>query len=134
MKRILAFFTALVLFFVTILGLRVITYWLIPKEDPAFCVWPLEDKENRITGLTQNILSESIPVFGSSEFQHGLDTPYHPVNLFAGSDFHPLLLGAGYYQSLYHAITLAAIAPFAKEPTIIKGIGHIRFQECNRRC
>ncbi len=30
------------------------------------------------------------------------------------------------------AITLAAIAPFAKEPTIIKGIGHIRFQECNR--
>ncbi len=30
------------------------------------------------------------------------------------------------------AITLAAIAPFAKEPTTIKGIGHIRFQECNR--
>ncbi|MBQ8822963.1 MAG: 3-phosphoshikimate 1-carboxyvinyltransferase [Lachnospiraceae bacterium] len=30
------------------------------------------------------------------------------------------------------AITLAAIAPYAKEPTTIKGIGHIRFQECNR--
>ena len=30
------------------------------------------------------------------------------------------------------AITLAAIAPFAKEPTTITGIGHIRFQECNR--
>lgn len=30
------------------------------------------------------------------------------------------------------AITLAAVAPFAKEPTVIKGIGHIRFQECNR--
>lgn len=30
------------------------------------------------------------------------------------------------------AITLAAIAPFAKDPTTITGIGHIRFQESDR--
>ena len=30
------------------------------------------------------------------------------------------------------AITLAAIAPFADSPTVITGIGHIRFQESNR--
>lgn len=30
------------------------------------------------------------------------------------------------------AITLAAIAPFATSPTTIKGIGHVRFQECDR--
>ena len=30
------------------------------------------------------------------------------------------------------AITLAAIAPFATSPTTITGIGHIRFQECDR--
>ena len=30
------------------------------------------------------------------------------------------------------AITLAAIAPYAKGPTTITGIGHIRFQECDR--
>ncbi len=30
------------------------------------------------------------------------------------------------------AITLAAIAPFADSPTVITGIGHIRFQECDR--
>ncbi len=30
------------------------------------------------------------------------------------------------------AITLASIAPFADAPTTIRGIGHIRFQECNR--
>ncbi len=30
------------------------------------------------------------------------------------------------------AITLAALAPFADAPTTIRGIGHIRFQECNR--
>ncbi len=30
------------------------------------------------------------------------------------------------------AITLAAIAPFADSPTVIRGIGHIRFQECDR--
>ena len=30
------------------------------------------------------------------------------------------------------AITLAAIAPFATSPTTIRGIGHIKYQECNR--
>lgn len=30
------------------------------------------------------------------------------------------------------AITLAALAPFADGPTTIRGIGHIRYQECNR--
>lgn len=30
------------------------------------------------------------------------------------------------------AITLAAIAPYAQGPTTITGIGHIRFQECDR--
>ncbi|MDE5747081.1 MAG: 3-phosphoshikimate 1-carboxyvinyltransferase [Acetatifactor sp.] len=30
------------------------------------------------------------------------------------------------------AITLAAIAPYADSPTTITGIGHIRFQECDR--
>ncbi|MCR5477281.1 MAG: 3-phosphoshikimate 1-carboxyvinyltransferase [Lachnospiraceae bacterium] len=30
------------------------------------------------------------------------------------------------------AITLAAIAPFAQGPTVIRGIGHIRHQECDR--
>ena len=30
------------------------------------------------------------------------------------------------------AITLSAIAPFADSPTIIRGIGHIRYQESNR--
>lgn len=30
------------------------------------------------------------------------------------------------------AMTLAAIAPFAEEPVKIRGIEHIRFQECNR--
>jgi len=30
------------------------------------------------------------------------------------------------------AITVAALAPFAETPTTISGIGHIRFQECDR--
>ena len=41
---------------------------------------------------------------------HGSDTAYHPAQVFAGSDFHPMLIGAGYYQSLSHATTLASIA------------------------
>jgi len=30
------------------------------------------------------------------------------------------------------AITVAAMAPFADAPTTIRGIGHVRFQECDR--
>lgn len=112
MKKISAFLAALALFLFTAATLSLAARRLVPKEEPSFCTWTLEEKENYLSGLKENLLTDSIPVFGSSEFQHGLDTPYHPANLFADSDFHPLLLGGGYYQSLYHAITLAAIEPY----------------------
>lgn len=57
----------------------------------------------------ENMSENGYPIFGSSEFQHGKENFYHPSQVFSGTDFQPMLIGAGYYQSLSHAITLASI-------------------------
>lgn len=111
MKNMKAFLTALLLFAVTAAGCH---FYISGREDlnnPEFSTWSIEDKSKNYNGLVANLNEASIPVFGSSEFQHGTDSPYHPANVFAGTSFNPMLIGAGYYQSLSHAITLAAIEP-----------------------
>lgn len=77
------------------------------QGDVAF-LHILEQLGCRITDTGQGILAEP-PVSGSI---HGIE-----ADMSACSD---------------QAITLAAIAPFADTPTTITGIGHIRFQECDR--
>ncbi|MDO4298761.1 MAG: D-alanyl-lipoteichoic acid biosynthesis protein DltD [Lachnospiraceae bacterium] len=106
-----AFLLALLLFAVTVTGCH---FYIGSREslnNPVFSTWSAEDKAKNREGLMANMNEGSIPVFGSSEFQHGTDTPYHPASVFAGNRFNPMLIGAGYYQSLSHAITLAAIEP-----------------------
>ncbi len=45
-------------------------------------------------------------------------------------DFHGVDIDMSGFSD--QAITIAAMAPFADAPTTIRGIGHIRFQECDR--
>ncbi|MFR9062697.1 MAG: D-alanyl-lipoteichoic acid biosynthesis protein DltD [[Clostridium] scindens] len=40
-------------------------------------------------------------------------------NMFKGNVFQPMLLGAGHYQSLSHAITLAAIEPAMENRKVV---------------
>ncbi len=109
MKRVKAFLTALFLFAVTVAGCHVYIQGRVSVNNPEFSIWPEEEKGKSLAGLTENMNEESFPVFGSSEFQHGTETIYHPMSIFSQSRFNPMLIGAGYYQSLSHAVTLAAI-------------------------
>lgn len=110
MRRVKAFLTALVLFLLTVGGCHLYIRDKAVIEDRAsFGTFPSEEKGKLRVALTENLSDQGFPVFGSSEFQHGTDTPYHPAQVFAGSDFEPMLIGAGYYQSLSHAVTLASI-------------------------
>lgn len=111
MKRMKAFLTALLLFVLTAVGCHLYIKDRVAVNNPKFSTWSAESKGKSLAGLTGNMNEGSFPVFGSSEFQHGADTPYHPANIFAGNRFNPMLIGAGYYQSLSHAVTLAAIEP-----------------------
>lgn len=109
MKRMKAFLAALLLFAVTVTGCHLYIQNRVAVDNPHFSTWSAEEKGKSLAGLTGNMNEASFPVFGSSEFQHGVDTPYHPSGVFAESRFNPMLIGAGYYQTLSHSVTLSAI-------------------------
>lgn len=111
MKNIKAFLIAFLLFAVTAAGCHVYISSRADLNNPEFSTWSEDEKSRNRSGLVENLNEASVPVFGSSEFQHGTDTPYHPAQVFAGTSLNPMLIGAGYYQSLSHAIALAAIEP-----------------------
>lgn len=110
MKRIKAFFLAFLLFAVTVVGCHFYITREASMDSKVLGTLASEEKGKLRTALVNNIDENGYPVFGSSEFMHGTDTPYHPAQVFADSDFHPMLIGAGYYQCLSHATTLASIA------------------------
>lgn len=65
--------------------------------------------------VIENIAYTTMPVFGSSEFNHGNDTEYHPTNLFAHTNVDLMIYGTSYCQSLNLAIGLGAIEPQLKK-------------------
>lgn len=109
MNKVIAFITALVLFLSTAYGLHRYSLENLALDNNAFSTWSNETKFGSPDGIKANLNKDTLVVFGSSEFQHGNDTIYHPKSMFQGFSFNPMLIGAGYYQSLSHAITLASI-------------------------
>lgn len=109
MRKIKAFLVALLLFAVTVIGCHFYIKDKASVDSTAFGTMPSEEKGKLRAALTENMSENGYPIFGSSEFQHGKENFYHPSQVFSGTDFQPMLIGAGYYQSLSHAITLASI-------------------------
>lgn len=118
MKRLTAFFTAFVLFLVTAAGIHLAVRDRKIPDSRTFSTWANETKTRSRETIKQNLGPDSLLVFGSSEFMHGQDTPYHPSSMFADSDFEPMLIGAGYYQSLSHAIALSAVGEGQKKAVL----------------
>ena len=118
MKRLTAFFTAFVLFLVTAAGIHLSVRDKKIPDSHAFSTWANETKTRSRETIKQNLNSDSLLVFGSSEFMHGQDTPYHPSAMFADSDFEPMLIGSGYYQSLSHTIALSAVGEGQKKAVL----------------
>ncbi len=114
MKKVTAFLTALVLLVGTAAGAHVFADRSLNFHNPEFGTWVSDSKFQFAESIGANLDQDSLVVFGSSEFSHGKDTPYHPENLFAGRDFHPMLVGEGYYQTLFHATALSALGPKPK--------------------
>lgn len=112
MKKIGAFLVALLLFFGTVLGLHYAASGALDFNNPKFGAWISDKKFQFGDSVAANLESNSLVVFGSSEFGHGRSTPYHPMNLLSDQNFQLMLMGAGYYQSLSHATELSVIAPY----------------------
>ena len=111
MKKLQAFGLALLLFLCTATGLHVLAGRRLEFNDPKFNAWVNDEKLLYSRAICENLGPNTIPVFGSSEFRHGRSTPYHAAKVLSGQPFQLMLIGAGYYQSLFHATALAAIGP-----------------------
>lgn len=119
MKKVLAFVVALTMAAGTIAGIHL---WASGKDQfhsPDFGYWTAEQKFQSPEVIRDNLNDNSLVVLASSELEHGKNTPYHPQNMFRGNQFQTMLIGAGQYQSLSHAITLAAIEPAMKKKKVV---------------
>ncbi|MFV0518342.1 MAG: D-alanyl-lipoteichoic acid biosynthesis protein DltD [Aminipila sp.] len=119
MKRITAFLVALCLFCSTVYGLHIYSEKAINMNNNDFSTWSNKAKFSSTDSIKANLNDNSIVVFGSSEFQHGQKTIYHPKKMFKDFKFNPMLIGAGYYQCLQHAITLTAIGDEIKTKKVV---------------
>lgn len=119
MKRLLAFFLAVILAVTSAVGLHFLAEARIHADGNAFASWSGDGKFQAREAIIKNLDENSILTFGSSEFQYGLKTPYHPGKIFKDTKFHMMLIGAGFYQSLSHAITLASLGDDAKSKDVI---------------
>ncbi|MDO5100259.1 MAG: D-alanyl-lipoteichoic acid biosynthesis protein DltD [Eubacteriales bacterium] len=59
--------------------------------------------------IVDNMGKDTLLVLGSSEFQVGKSMKQHPQNMLDFKDMNLMMVGAGYYQSLWHAIALGSV-------------------------
>ena len=109
MKKTAAFLTALVLALVVAVLVHSFAGYTVEKENSGLGTWTSEAKYASAAVMEKGMKENTLLVMGSSELQHQKKTPYHPSKLLAGQGFDLMLVGAGYYQSLYHATLMAAL-------------------------
>jgi len=114
MKKIAAFLTAAVLFFVAAAGIHLIAGNRIEANNREFGTWINSKKDMSYNAIASNLHEDTFMMLGSSEFQHGKDTPYHPTQIFRQANMNVMCIGAAKNQCLSHAMAMAALAPELK--------------------
>lgn len=109
MKKIAAFFTAFILFIICTIIVHFAVSGTLSSTGKGFGTWTNPYKDLAYTAISKNIDDDTCLMLGSSEFQYGRKTPYHPTNMFRQLDMNAMCIGAAYNQSLSHAITLGSI-------------------------
>ena len=113
MKKILAFLTSLLILCLIV----ALLHEFLPKSslvnNREFGGWCSMYKDMSARAIGQNMQEDSMLVMRSSEFDHGQKEFYHLRNFFRNTNFFPMIVGSAYNQSLNHAITMGAIAPYA---------------------
>ncbi len=120
MQKIKAFFIALLLFLVFMFGLHLICLHNDLKvSDNSYGMWYNTYKNMSYYGLSANINDNTMMVFGSSEFRHGLRSPFHPRNLFKDRDISLMTIGGPFNQSLNHTLALGSISNKLKNKKVV---------------
>ena len=108
--------------FLAFLCFAVILHFTIvaAKPDPqGIGTWVDMHKDLSAAAIRNGLTDDTIMVMGSSEFQHGKGTIYHPTKLFRSRNIRAMFVGAAYNQCLSHAITLGSVAEGLKSKKVI---------------
>lgn len=119
MKKVAAFITALILFVGTALSVHTIAGEKLDTNNPFFGTWISTKKDLSYKAVSSNIEKDTVMMMGSSEFQYGNKTPYHPTNIFRKLGMNVMCIGAAQNQSLSHAVTLGAVAPKLENKKVV---------------
>lgn len=108
--------------FLAFLCFAVILHFTIvaAKPDPqGIGTWVDMHKDLSAVAIRNGLTDDTIMVMGSSEFQHGKGTIYHPTKLFRSRNIRAMFVGAAYNQCLSHAITLGSVAEGLKSKKVM---------------
>lgn len=109
MKKIMAFITAFVMFVASAGIMNYISCKNFEINSKAVGTWINTKKDASYVAVSSGIGEKTYLMMGSSEFQHGKDTKYHPSEIFRQANLNVMCIGAAKNQSLSHAITLGAV-------------------------
>ncbi len=109
MKKIKAFLAAVLMLAVLSGSIHFIFAADNTKKD-GMGTWVNMYKDLSYSAVSSNLDSDTVLVMGSSEFQHGRKTEYHPTKVFRKSKTDLMFVGAAYNQCLSHALTLGAVS------------------------
>ncbi len=119
MKKIAAFVTALAMFLVVAVSAHFIIGDKLDTNNLNFGTWINSKKDLSYKAISSNIEEDTVMMMGSSEFNYGKKTPYHPTAVFRSLGMNVMCIGAAQNQSLSHAITLGAVAPELKNKKVV---------------
>ena len=119
MKKVTGFLIAAALFFITAGGIHFFIDKNIRFDPHSFGSWVSQYKFFAGEEIKNNIDENTILTLGSSEFRHGTKMSSHPANLFQDNSLNMMMVGAGYYQSLFHAVELAAVEDGMKQRKVV---------------
>lgn len=121
MQKIKAFFIALLLSLVFMFAVHILCLHcnLKVSDSSAFGLWYNTYKNMSYYGLSANLRDDTMMVFGSSEFRHGLQSSFHPRNLFKDRDISLMIIGGPFNQSLNHTVTLGSVSDKLKNKKVV---------------
>ncbi len=119
MKKVAAFITSAVIC-ILVIGLFHFRFsGDLKMNNKEFGTWynPFKDLASGV--VAQNLHDDTMVVFGSSEFRHGRNTVYHPMNLFRKQNISLMTIGGPYNQTLNHTTMLGAISQNIKKKKVV---------------
>lgn len=120
MVKIRSFLVALVLFIAFTVAVHAVCAGIdMTAKNDDFGMWfsPYKDKSESM--LNANTTKDTMLVMGSSEFRHGRNSKYHPMNTFKGRDMNIVTIGGPYNQTLFHLIALGSVEPNIKGGNVV---------------